>query len=158
MNNIVNQVAFLRTSREFPESIHQLAVESNKAYVDIANAVNARTIGIFPVNRSAITGNSYFITNQRQQTLRQVYIFTTTSAINHEINGTAGINPSLFVHCYGNYTNGTNGFGLIWGTSAGTIPNNISFYLTSTQIIFEVDGSAPALTSGRITLEWLSAI
>lgn len=158
MNNIVNQVAFLRTSREFPEDLHQLAVESNKSYVDVANAVNARTIGIFPVNQAAITGNSYFITNQRQQTLRQVFTFTSTTAITHGINGTAGITPSQFVHCYGNYTNGTNGFGLIWGTSGGPIPNQISFYLTSTQIIFIVDAGAPALTSGRIVLEWLSAI
>ena len=52
-SNLINQVAYLRTSREFPEELHQLTVEINKTYVDIANAVNARVIGLFPTNRPA---------------------------------------------------------------------------------------------------------
>jgi len=51
----------------------------------------------------------------------------------------------------------TNSYGLIFGSnSATTIPGQISFYITATQIIFIVDGAAPALTSGRIVLTWLS--
>ena len=78
-SNIINQVAYLRTSREFPEELHQLSVEINKMYVDVAGAVNERTIGLFPVNRPSQTGNSYYIfQNRKQQTLRQVYTFTAT--------------------------------------------------------------------------------
>ena len=159
MNNVVNQVAYLRTTRNFPEDPHQMAVESNKSYVDIALAVNSRVIGIFSVNQPSITGEEWFITNIRQQGLRQVYTFTTTAAINHGIGGVNGITPAQFTRCWGSYqaTAATQSYGLIWGTSGGTIPNQISFYLTSTQIIFEVDAGAPALANGRIILEWMSA-
>lgn len=153
--NIANQVPYLRTSREFPEEISQLTVEVNKSYVETANAVNLRTIGLFPTNRFAITGESWFLSgNKKQQTLRQVYTFTATTAISHGISVTS---TTQFTRCFGTYTNGTNSFGLIWGTS-GAIPNQISFYVTSTQIVFVVDAGAPALTSGRIVLEWLSSV
>lgn len=153
--NVINQVAYLRTSREFPESAHQLTVEVNKAYVDTANAVNTRIIGIFPTTRPAITGESwYLIGNQKQQTLRQVYTFTTTTAINHNVNV---VDTNQFTRCFGSYTDGTNNFGLIFGTSVA-IAGQISFYITSTQIVFVVGAGAPALTKGRITLEWLSSV
>lgn len=151
--NITTQVSFLRTTRSFPQEIPQLCVECDKAYVDTANAVNARVIGLYSLNRPSITGESFFLTgNQRQQTLRQVYVFTATTAINH---GVSVISTNSFTSCFGEYTDGTNCFGLIFGTS-GAIPNQISFYLTATQIVFVVDAGAPALTSGRIILNWLS--
>lgn len=154
MNNVTNQVAFLRTSREFPEDLRQLTVEVNKTYVDTANAVNNRTIGLYAINRPAITGNSYFISgNRKQQTLRQVYKFSSTSSITHGISIS---DPSQFALCFGSYTDGTNSYGLIFGSNGATIPGQISFYMTSTQIVFEVDGAAPSLSSGMIVLEWLS--
>lgn len=151
--NVINQIPYLRTSREFPENIQQLCVQVNKSYVDIANAVNNRTISLFPTSRPAITGESWFLSqNQRQQTLRQVYTFTSTAAINH---GIANITPDQFCRCWGSYTDGTNGYGLVWGTNVA-VAGIVTFYLTTTQIVFSVGAGAPALTSGRITLEWLS--
>ncbi len=151
--NFINQVAYLRTSREFPEELHQLTVEINKTYVDIANAVNARTIGLYPVNRPAQTGNSFFITkNQKQQAFRQIYSFTTTAPINHTIK----VNfPGQFILCNGSYTDGTSTFGLFFASSVA-IAGQITFYVTSTQIIFLVGAGAPALTQGLIILEWIS--
>jgi hypothetical protein len=155
-SNIVNSVAFVRTTREFPDEVYALGREMNRGWIELANAINNRTISIFPITRSAQTGESWFLVkNQRQQTLRQVYTFTSTASINHGISVT---NPNQFTRCFGSYTNGTDSFGLIFGTNGGTIPNQISFYLTSTQIIFEVDGGAPALSSGLIVLEWLSQV
>ncbi len=152
--NIVNQVAFLRTSRSFPEESQPLSVEIDRAYIDIANSVNTRIIGIFSTNRSSQTGESWWINkNQRQQTLRQVYLFTSTSAIDHNINV---LDPNQFTRCWGSYTEGTNSFGLIWGTSVA-INGQISFYVTSTQIVFVLGSGAPVLTNGKITLEWLSS-
>lgn len=122
-------------------------------YVDVAGAVNERTIGLFPVNRPAQTGNSfYLVKNQKQQTLRQVYTFTATTAIDHNIKGTT---PGQFINCYGSYTDATNTYGLIFATSVA-IAGQITFYVTPTQIVFVVGGGAPALTSGVIVLEWLS--
>lgn len=153
-SNVVNQIPYIRTSREFPQEVQQLAIEVNKSYVDIANNINARTIGIFPTNRPAITGESWFIDNQRQQTLRQVYAFTTTAAINHGINVSA---IERFTRMFGTFTDGTNWYGLIAGSNVA-IAGQISFYLTPTQIIFLVGAGAPALTKGTIVLEWLSDV
>jgi len=151
--NVANQVTYLRTSREFPEEIHQLTVEVDKAYVDTANAINVRTVGIFPTTRPLVTGESWYLRGQtKQQTLRQVFTFTTTTAINHNIQ----VNSiSQFTHCWGVYTNGTNWFGLPFATSVA-IAGQITFYITSTQIIFVLGAGAPALTSGTIVLEWMS--
>ena len=151
--NIVNQVAFLRTTREFPTEVSPLVVEINKAYIDTANAINNRIIGIFPLNRAAITGESWFLVgNRKQQTLRQVYSFTSTTSFMHGIKIS---NPNQFTRNWGTYTDGTNSYGLLFGSSVA-IPGQISFYITSTQVVFVVDGSAPSLSSGRIILEWLS--
>lgn len=152
--NFINQVAYLRTSREFPEELHQFTVEVNKTYVDIANAVNVRTIGIFPTNRPAQTGESWFITSSRQNTFRQLYVFTSTAAITHNIPISQ---ISRMTRCFGEYTDGTNWYGLINGTSVA-IAGQILFYVTPTQIIFVVGAGAPALVRGNIVLEWLSQV
>jgi hypothetical protein len=153
--NVINQMPYLRTTRNFPEELKQLTVEINKSYVDIANVVNARIIGIFPTLRPAITGESWFlVANQRQQTLRQVYTFTSTSSINHGISVN---DTNQFTSCYGSYTDGTNSYGIIWGSSVA-IAGQITFYITATQIVFLVGAGAPALTRGRIILEWLSQV
>jgi hypothetical protein len=154
-SNVVNQVAYLKSSRNFPQDLQELAFQSNTSYVDIANAVNLRIIGIFPTNRPAITGESWYLTkNQRQQTLRQTYNITSTTAINH---GIQVIDPDQFTRCFGSYTNGTSSFGLFWATSVA-IAGQITFYLTSSQIVFLVGAGAPALIKGKVTLEWLSPI
>jgi len=151
-SNVVNAMPFLRTSREFPEDVHELAAQLNKSYVDIANVVNDRIIGLFPVNRPAITGERFYLNAPTQQTLRQVYIFTATTAINH---GIGFVIPGQFTKCSGSYTDGTNTYGLFFASSVA-IAGQITFYVTTTQIIFLVGAGAPALTSGRIILEWLS--
>lgn len=152
-SNVVNQSPYLRTTREFPEEVKHLAFQVNKSYLDIATAVNYRTIGIFPTNRPAITGEQYFIRqNQQQQTFRQVYRFTTTASINHGINI---IDPAQFTSCFGSYTDDINSFGLIFGTDVA-VAGLITFYITATQIVFLVGAGAPALTMGTIVLHWLS--
>jgi hypothetical protein len=158
VNNVVNQVAYLRTSREFPEDLHQLCVESNKSYVSIAQAVNARTIGIFPTDRPAITGESWFLNNQRQQTLRQVYSFssfTSPQSIPHAIN-TNSIRG--FTRIYGTATNGTNWYPLPY-VDVTAANNQINVIVTPTNIVITAGaGAPPAITSGWIVLEWLSQV
>lgn len=152
--NIANRVAFLRTTREFPEEVHQLSVECNRAYRDVASAVNSRIISLFSINKQSITGEEWFLDKgQKRQTLRQVFLFTTTAAITHNIQVT---DKSQFIRCFGAYTDGTNCYGIVYATS-NAIAGQLSFYVTPTQIIF-VNGGAPALLSGRIVLEWLSAV
>jgi hypothetical protein len=165
MINVTNQVAFLRTSRDFPEDLHQLTIEVNKMYIDVANAVNNRTISIFPTTRPAQTGENYFlVANQRQNSLRQVYTFGAivngdTIPIGFKLSSISQILPSI-----GDYTDGTSWYGLIFGSTV-SIGGQISFYVTvngaSTQsdnIVFVVDAGAPAITSGLIVLNWLSRV
>ncbi len=160
-SNVINQVAFLRTSREFPEDLSSLTLQVNKAYIDTANAVNNRTISIFPTNRPAVNGESWYVKgNQRQQGFRQVYTFTSTADINigFKISSIYG-----FSRLFGTYTDSSNNwYGLIPGTSVA-INGQISFYIaingastTSDTLKFLVGAGAPVLQSGTVVLEWIS--
>lgn len=152
--NVVNQVAYLRTSRSFPTDAQALSVEIDKTYVDVANAVNSRTIGLFPTNRPAITGESWFYNrNQRQQTLRQLYTFTTFADIPHGINTTqiAG-----FTRIYGTFTDGTNWYPLPYVNIVAV--NQVQIDITPTNIAFNEGAGAPSVTNGFMVLEWLANV
>lgn len=155
---IFNQVPYLRTSRAFPPDVDQISIELNKAYIDIANGVNQRTIGIFPSNKPAVTGESWFYDkNGRQQGFRQIFTFAAIvngSTIPHGINV---ITTAGFTRNYGEYTDGTNWYGLISASNVA-IAGQVSFYITPLNIVFLVGAGAPAITSGRVVLEWISDV
>jgi hypothetical protein len=151
--NVINTVAYLRTTREFPEDLEQFTVEVNKAYVDIANVVNNRIISLFPTTKPAQNGESWFlVANQKQQGFRQVYTFIATTPIAH---GVMVITPSQFIRCFGSYTDGTYTYGLIFGSTVA-IGGQISFYITATEIVFVPDAGAPIPTAGTVVIEWVS--
>ncbi len=154
--NVFNQTPFLITSRSFPETLQDLSIESDKSYIDIANAVNMRTIGIFTSNKPSPSGEQWFYAKaKKQQGFRQIYYFTTTANIPHGIN--VGF-ISRFTRCYGEWTDGINWYGLINGSSV-IIPGQISFYVTPTDIVFNVGAGIPfPLTSGIVVLEWISEV
>ncbi len=81
--NVINEVAYLPTSRNYPKDTNLLVVEVNKSYIDIANAVNSRTIGLFSTKVPSITGESWFLSNKRQQGFRKVFEITSFAAIPH---------------------------------------------------------------------------
>ncbi len=144
---------FLPGQRHFPiENATKLAMELDKAYVDIANRVNDRTIGIFGTGQQLATGENWFISGQRQSTLRQIYTFTTTSSIPHGLNLTQ---IDRFTSCYGSFTDGTNWYGIIYGSNT-SITGQISFYITPTNIVFASGVGAPSVTKGQIVLTWMS--
>ncbi len=148
-----NQVSFLRTSRTFPEDPQALSVEIDRMYLDVANAVNNRIIGLFANNKPTITGESFFLGKGRQQTSRQVYTFTAAGNIAH------GINTSQiygFTRIYGTFSNGTNFYPLPY-VDVVAVNNQVSVYVTPTNIVITAGaGSPPAITSGIVVLEWLS--
>ena len=142
----------MKTAREFPMEPEKLVFQINKFAVDTANAFNNRTISIFPKNKVAITGESWFPFGKRQQTLRQMYTFTSTTAVSHGLQ----LNEiDYFTKDHGKYTDGTNWYGLIHGTNTA-IPGQITFYITPTQIVFVVGAGAPSFTKGILNLEWMS--
>jgi hypothetical protein len=149
----INKSPYLRVQRKFPEEISVLIRELDKAYIDTANAVNARTIGLFPINRAAVTGESYYIRqNQRQQTFRQVFTFITTNPIPHGLNLDQ---LDYFTNNFGQFTDGTNWYGLISASNVA-IAGQISFYVDPTNINFLVGAGAPVLTKGLLVLQWMS--
>ncbi len=150
--NIVNQVAFLRTSREFPEEVRQLSLELSKTYIDTANAVNNRTISIFSANRPAQTGETWFFTNVKQQGLRQIYEFTAVGSFPHGLNMNS---IQRFTKPSGSATDGTDSYGVIYGSNVA-IAGQLSFYISPTDIVILSGAGAPVPTQITIILEWLS--
>lgn len=159
MTNTINNTPYIRSTREFPENAPDLAFQCSKSYLEIANAINQRTIGIYPVTKSAVNGNAYYFTPVKQQGLRQMYTFTTT--VNIDL-GFKLFSIDRMINMYGTYSDGTSFFGLIAGSNIA-IPGQISFFVTvngasttSDIITFLVGAGAPALTRGTIVLEWSS--
>jgi len=163
-SHVVNQMAFLQTSRNFPEDISDLTEEINKAYIDIANAVNNRTISIFPTNRPAINGESWFVDrNRSQKGLRQVYPFTAATlaasggVIAHGINFDEVF---AFTRIYGTFTDGTNWYPLPFVAIVGGVASQIGLAVDPTNIEINEGGggSQPTVVSGYVVLEWISDV
>lgn len=152
---VINNSPYLRTTRNFPTDPQALSVENSRSYLDTAEKVNDRIIGIFPTNRPAITGEGWFLTSRKQQSLRQIYTFTATGNIPHNLNWQSVSQISL--RSYGTFTDGTNWYGAIYASNTA-IAGQVSFYVTSTNIVVVAGAGAPTITSGTIDLEWLSQI
>lgn len=152
-SNVSNQMPYLRTSRSFPEEAQPLSVELTRSYLDIAEKVNDRTIGIFVPNKPTITGESWYLnTGKKQQTLRQIYPITSTAAFNHGINF---LNVERFTVIRGIGFDGTNYYPIPY-ISPVAAADNMGIVVTPTQVVLTPGGGAPALTQGTIILEWLS--
>ena len=149
----INQVPYLSNAKEFSKEAENLAYDVNRAYVSIANAMNSRTIGIFPANKPAATGEGWYLSGTKQQTLRQVYSISAAGSIPHGIDTTV---IAGFTKMYGTFTNGTNFYPLPLVDTAA-ITSQISVHVTATDIVITAGVGAPALTSGFIILEWLSS-
>jgi hypothetical protein len=153
-SHIANQVPFLRASRQFPEDLHQFSLEINKAYIEIANAVNNRTISIFPINKPVVNGESWFVSmNKKQQGLRQIYTFTSAGSVPHGINLEA---ISGFTKIYGTFTDGTYWYPLPY-VDVANADNQINIIISGSDIVITAgSGSPPSIQNGYVVLEWIS--
>lgn len=166
-SNVFNKVPYLRTSRTFPDDdVNILTQELGKAYIDIALHVNQRVIGIFTPNKPCVTGESWYYTPQRNQSLRQIFVLDDTIVNGSTIN--IGFKLDIIFNIsprsYGSFTDGINWYGIIYGSNVAIV-GQYSFYVnangssaTSDQITILVGAGAPAITSGTIVLEWLSDV
>lgn len=154
MASNLSNVPYLRVQRKFPQEIEALTVEVDRSYVDIANAVNNRTIGIFTQGSNTVNGESWFITSARQQGLRRIYNITATGNTAHGLNFSS---ISRFTKIYGTFTDGTNWYPLPY-VDVTNANNQVSLSITSTNIVITPGaGSPPSLTSGTVILEWIGA-
>jgi hypothetical protein len=167
-SNAFNKVPYLRTSRTFPDDdVNILTQELGKAYIDIALHVNQRIIGIFTPNKPAVTGESWYFTPQRNQSLRQIYILDNTIVDNSTIDIGFKLETIFQIspRSYGSYTDiAGNWYGIIYASSV-PIAGQYSFYVkvntgsTKTdQIVVRVGAGAPAINNGTIVLEWTSDV
>jgi len=152
--NVSNKTAYLRTSRYFTEDTKVLCRDISKAYIDTANAVNVRTIGIFSTNKASINGESWYLTSSKQQALRQIYTFTAAGNVPHNLNFDE---IDQFTKPSGSFTDGTNFYGAIYASNVA-IAGQVSFYLTPNNIVVLAGAGAPAIVRGIIILEWLSDV
>ena len=155
INRIVNQSPYLRVQRKFPEDSKNLITELDRSYVDIANMVNTRSIALFTMNKPSNTGQSWYFQrdSNKKQAFRQVYDFDSASdTIPHQIPNTEYL---LFSRCFGFYTDGTNFYGALFGSDQ-PITDQITFYVTPTDIEVISSGTPPSITEGFIVLEWLT--
>ena len=155
----IQQTPYLRVQRSFPADNQQaLSVELDRSYTDIASKMNARTIGTFALGFPIVTGEQWFLQKgpiEKQQTLRQVYIFTSSGNIPHNINLTE---ISGFSRIYGTFTDGTNWYPLPY-VDVVAANNQVNVIVTPTNIVITAGGGAPpAITSGYVVLEWLSLV
>ena len=156
MNDTFTKSGFLRTSRSFPEDLHQLSVEVSRSYVDVARNVNNRTIGFFTINRSIETGESWFITmNQKQKGFRQVYTWNDSNlTITHGIQFTSLTN---FIRIWGTFTDASGNYQTLPYVDVLNVTNQISVKVTPTQIIITKGAGigVPTCSNGLVILEWL---
>lgn len=163
MANFINSAPYLRSSRQFPPDLDQLAIQVGRSYIDIANAVNLRTIGIFTTNVPTTTGEVWYITgNQRQQTLRQVYTFGAIAA-GTELDIPLNI-PSFigFTKLYGEALNTNNQYIPLPYVDTTNVTNQIGLLVQTVtgvlSISIIVGATATPLVSGFVDLEYLSNV
>lgn len=154
MNNIV-KTGFLRTSREWPKEIDKLVVTIDKTYIEIADKVNSRTIGIYPTNRPAITGNGYFFSNAKQDSFRQIYPITASGSFPHNIDTKF---VDYFGAIYGIFTDGTIWYSLPY-VDVVNVTNQIALTVDSTNFIITPGaGTPPTISRGFVVLEWIARV
>lgn len=151
MTNPIQTTPYLETTRKFTQDPVLLENVLSKTYVDTANAVNARVIGIFELSPS-ITGEKWFSNNPsniqtKRQTQRIVYQFT-GSTFNHGLTGV-----TAYTRIYGTFTDGTYWYPLPYVDP--TAANQIGVKVSATQVVITAGGSAPTVSSGFVVLEYL---
>lgn len=152
------QSPYLREQRQFPNTdLKELSNQSDHAYIDIAQKVNVRTIGIFALGFSVINGESWYLSGSslKQQALRQIYTFTTSGSIPHGLD-LATI--PYFSRISGNFYDGTNWYPLPY-VDVNAANNQVNIIIDPTNIVItRGGGTPPAITKGIVILEWLSQV
>lgn len=150
-NSLHNSSPFLQTQRDFSTKVETLSTDIFRAYVDIGLKVNERIIGTFARNKPSITGESWFISSQPMQTLRQLYPITTATSYPHGINLSQIVG---FSKIYGTATDDTNWYPLPY-VDATAATDQIQIVVTSSDIVITAGAGAPVITKGFVVLEWL---
>lgn len=155
-NPVNTKAPYLQTSLYFPDDFDEFRVKFTAVFQDIANCVNVREISIYNEVEN-LTGELWPVqtpvpgdtSSQRtRQTFRKIFFFSdATLTFNHGIVG-----ATLFTHIYGTATDGTIFFPIPYVFPPA---QQIGIRVTSTQVVIQKAGGAPAITNGTVVLEYL---
>ena len=157
------QTPYLVTSKDFPTSIpEELEQVLSKSWVDCAQAVNTRTIGIFNTT-SQVNGDKYYNTAnplQLRQAYRKTFPFGAIAAgaaltFAHSITGIVEI-----VHLYGTCITDasvllTAKYEPIPFVSTANINQQVSLWMNDTNIVITNGAGNNNILSGTIIVEFL---
>ena len=156
-SNIINKGALLREQRLFPQDPASLVVEIDRSYVDIASKANDKTIGFFPTNGAALTGEKWSIDGVTYLGFRQAYPFVAADLPNipHKLELT---NIYSFTRMYGMFTDNTNWYPLAYVDSTSAL-NQVAISITPTNIsiVGGGGGGQPTIVKGIVVLEWIGS-
>jgi len=156
----LNSQPFLITSRFFPPDLTLLQPVLNKAWIETAQAVNARVIGSFePIEN--ITGEKWFEESvegqpiRRRQSYRMFFRFGAivagvTLPIPYEIN-----TLDEFTRIYGTCETDVIDFRPIPYASATVVTEQIELQVTPTVINIINGAGAPDIVRGIVVMEYL---
>jgi hypothetical protein len=154
------QQPYLPTSRQFPvNNLPILEPELVKSYIEIAQAVNGRTIGVFE-NIQIVTGERWYASDptnalNKRQTYRKAFPVgaiakNTTLQIPHGITGIVA-----FTRIYGTCITDLPDFRPIPYASIAGMTATIDLRVDTTTIYIAVGSGSPNVLSGNIVLEYL---
>lgn len=147
---INSESPYLPNSFRFSEDDSVLISQLTRMYGSIAFRLNNREISIYDF-QERLTGQKWTDVNNLQvpkETFRKVFSFTAAGSFAHNISALTQVLG------WGEFTDGTNFYGAIYGSSVA-IAGQVSFYVTPTNIVVLSGAGAPTITAGVIVLEYL---
>ncbi len=148
---------FLPTSQVYPEDLSQLLITMTQVYIDQANAINIRQIGIFDQTQS-VTGQQFFNTSNVQQprlSFRKVFSIgaIAAGATSTTAHGLTGV--TSYTHIYATAVTVIPDNRPIPYNSATLVTDQVSLTVTATNIVIVNGATAPNITSAIVVLEFL---
>jgi len=155
MTSNTQQAPYLREQRNFPaESIQAFSLEVDRAYVDIAQKVNARTIAIYANSNIVVTGERWYLEGETsgKQTQRILLQISSAGSFPHNLDLATSLGVTKIT---GTFTDGTNWYPLPYVST--TVTAQVSLFVTQTDVNITAGSTSPTITSGFVIIEFLSS-
>jgi hypothetical protein len=142
---------FLPANTTYSEDQSQRLLQHTKFAADTARYMNLKEVAIYDLTEIQ-TAQQWFNPGNNQVKrfgFRRVFSFNDASlTFNHGITGI-----TLCTYIGGAFTDGTKFYPLPYVSTA--IANQVQIQVTSTQVLITKGGTAPAITTGVVVLEYL---
>lgn len=151
---VANELPYIISSRSFPtKDVKDLSDEVDRMYVDVANKINDRSIGIYATSPT-ITGEAWYYSagKQKQQSVRKIISITGAGSYAHNIDISQ---ISGLTKLTGVFTDGSSNWYPLPYVDVTAVGNQVSLSLTSANVVVTAGGgSPPTISSGTVIIEW----